>query len=173
MWLWRTIFGGPDVPEVKNISAGSVDKVFGPSNLTFSGTAFRAALRSITELVVWEVDSSNCITFFTFGHFDLTRWNFSTLMASPMKTVARVSWQRYSISLATRSVVAGQIMIPLRRAAIAISHLPVFSRHSWHFLHDNYHAGTRGNTMSITCPGVTPKFSKKTAVRWDCLWKCA
>jgi hypothetical protein len=59
----------------------------------------------------------------TSGHCSRTAKNFATLILSPMKTVASLLSHRKRMSFLVDKLVAGERIIPLRIAAVAISHL--------------------------------------------------
>lgn len=117
--------GGPVVPDVKYIKAGSLDGTAGPLYIASASISCSAELKSTIAVSVSKtgVSSSTRITCLTVGQCFQTRWNFCTLAESPTKAVAPVSVHRNSMSLSTRRVLAGHITIPARKAATAISHL--------------------------------------------------
>src|SRR5271154_3873982 len=90
------------------------------------------------------------------GHSAATLSALATDVASPINAVAPDIWMRYSMSLATSSVMHGQKTMPLRSAAVAISH----------------HCGTNGRMAMHTAPAGMPNEAKTWAARCDCHAKC-
>jgi len=173
MWLCCTILGGPEVPEVKYIKAGSVIDMFLFPNTASWGIFDNSEEKSIT-LAVEAARGSTCTICSISEQFSCTFKNFCILVESPIKAEALVCRHRNSMSFSTRRVVAGQITMPLRIAATAISH-PQRSQYRWKgsmWELESYHSGSLGRIIIIRCPAVRPRLSKSTAIRWDCLWKC-
>lgn len=115
---------GPEVPEVKYIKAGSVTGMSLFPNTTSWGIFDNSEKKSIA-LAVEVARESTCTTCVISEQFWCTFKNFCKLVESPIKADALVCRHRNSISFSTRRVVAGQITIPLRIAATAISHLQI------------------------------------------------
>lgn len=132
---------------------------FGFVYLAFSGIDLSASLKSTTPS---GAVPSNWKTWPIEGQFLRILRNFCTATLSPRKTDAPDLWTRYSMSLSTKSVVAGQMTIPDRSAAVAISHLCWRSVSTHHLKREmSHHSGNLGMMINIFSPAFTPKRSRK------------
>jgi hypothetical protein len=114
--------GKPDVPEVKYRIAGASHGNLVVGYSASSGIDCRASCRLVTPSSGLRLPST-WITVRSEGHLARIWSTLETLVSSPTNIAALLFRTRYSISAAVKRVVAGAITIPLRRPAVAISHL--------------------------------------------------
>jgi hypothetical protein len=119
-WLCRTILGKPEVPEVKYTIAAAFHGNLVVGYMASGEINSRASCRFVTPFVAspptWMMVRRE-------GHLLRTWRTFETLVSSPTDIVALLCRTRYSVSAVVKSVVAGARTIPLRRPAVATSHL--------------------------------------------------
>lgn len=153
-----TILGGPVVPDVKKQSAGLLGwRVPGTENVVSLGILERSLLKSSTPAGICDwlvlVLALICMMLRKEGHAlrCLILRHFATATSSPTNAAAFETFNLYSMSLSTSSVVQGHRIIPLRRQAVASFH----------------QAGMRGRITIKTSPAFSPRSWSNVAIRCD------